>query len=107
LGRITFIVERGSGYGGGSSNWIDADVIFKLDSRPDKSFGFQLRDDPFQPVGRGMLALLREAMINGLKVITDYNELTVPLNQNSFVLRVALTKLPEPSSGGGLTKGFP
>ena len=54
-----------------------------------------------------MLALLRDAMINGLKVITDYNELTVPLNQNSFVLSVALTKLPEPSSGGGLTKGLP
>jgi hypothetical protein len=104
-GHVTFllVVEQGSGYGGGSSNWIDADVIFKLDSRPDKSFGFQLRDDPSQPVRRGMLALLRDAMVHGLKVITDYNELAMPPNQNSFVLRVALTKLPEPGSGGGLT----
>jgi hypothetical protein len=52
-----------------------------------------------------MLALLRDAMINSLKVITDYIELTTPPNQNSFVLRVALTKLPEEaSSGGGLIR---
>lgn len=72
-----------------------ADVIFKLDTRPDKAFGFQLRDGQFQPVRQGMLALLREAMVHGLKVATDYNELITPPNENSFIIRVALTK-PEP-----------
>jgi hypothetical protein len=35
-GHVNFllVVEQGMGYGGGASNWIDADVIFKLDSRP-------------------------------------------------------------------------
>jgi hypothetical protein len=30
-GYVTFllVVEQGSGYGGGSGNWIDADVIFQ------------------------------------------------------------------------------
>jgi hypothetical protein len=41
-----------------------------------------------------MLALLREAIVHNLKVITDYFEEVTPPNQNSFVLRVALTKLP-------------
>ncbi len=98
-GHVTFllVVEQGMGYGGGSSNWIDAEVIFKLDSRPDKGFGFQLRDDPLQPVRRGMLALLQDAVVHGLKVITDYIEMTMPPNQNSIAVRVALTKLPQPS----------
>jgi hypothetical protein len=99
-GHVTFllVVDPGVGYGGGASNWIDVDVIFKLDSRPDKSFGFQLRDDGFQPVRQGMLALLRDAMVHNLKVITDYTEVIAPPNQNSFVIRVALTKLPAPTS---------
>jgi hypothetical protein len=99
-GHVTFllVVEQGTGYGGGQTNWIDADVIFKLDSRPDQSFGFQLRDDPLQPVRRGMLALLRDAIVHGLKVITDYNELAMPPNQNSFVIRVALANFPQPGA---------
>jgi hypothetical protein len=89
--------EPGSGFGGGSTNWFDADVIFKLDSRPDKGFGFQLRDDPFQPVRQGMLALLRDAVMQRLQVTTDYIELVTPPNNNSFVIRVALEHIPEPT----------
>ena len=88
--------EQGSGYGGGGTNFIDADVVFKLDSRPDKAFGFYLRNDDNQPIRQGMLDLVRDAMTHGLKVTTDFTELVMPPNQNSFVLRVSLTKLPEP-----------
>lgn len=102
-GFVTFIRvhEPGSGFGGGnkpdSTNFIGADVIFKLDSRPDKAFGFYLRDDEFQPVRRGMLALLRDAMAHDLRVTTDYDELVTPPNQNSFARRVTLTRSRGPT----------
>jgi hypothetical protein len=108
-GHVIFLLvnEQGSGYGGGSTNWIDADVVFKLDSRPDKGFGFQLRDDPALPVRQGMLDLLQNAIANNLQVITDYVEPVATPNNNCFVIRVALTQTP-PSSGwpGGIPEAM-
>jgi hypothetical protein len=97
-GYVTFlrVNEPGGGYGGGSTNWFDADVIFKLHSRPDKGFGFQLRDDAAEPVRRGMLALLEDAIVNRLQVITDYVEPVATPNDNCFVIRVAITQTPPP-----------
>lgn len=105
VGNVTFlrVNEPGGGYGGGSTNWFDADVIFKLDSLPDKGFGFQLRDDSPLPVREGMLALLRDAITHKLQVIVDYIELTATPNNNSFVIRVALTpRPPSVTVAGGL-----
>jgi hypothetical protein len=76
-------------------------VVFKLDSRPDKGFGFQLRDDPTQPVRQGMLDLLQNAIANNLQVITDYVEPVATPNNNCFVIRVALTQTPPPSGWPG------
>jgi hypothetical protein len=97
-GLVTFlrIHEPGTGYGGGDSNHIDADVIFKLDTYPDKAFGFQLRDDPFHPVREGMLSLLRTGITSNWRVRTDYDEFVQEPNQNSFAVRVALVR-PQPS----------
>ena len=97
-GHVTFlrVNEPGGGYGGGSTNWFDADVIFELDSRPDKGFGFQLRNDAAEPVRRGMLDLLRDAFVNDLQVITDYMEPVATPNNNCFVIRVALIHPPKP-----------
>ena len=114
-GYVTFlrVNEPGSGYGGGVTNWIDADVIFKLDSRPDKGFGFQLRDDAAEPVRRGMLSLLEDAIVNGLNVITDYIESVATPNNNCFVIRVALTRIPpghrstDPSNAGVIAEMKP
>jgi hypothetical protein len=80
--------------------------VFKLDSRPDKSFGFQLRDDPRQPVRRGMLDLLQGAMINRLHVITDYIEPIATPNNNCFVIRVALMPTPLLGSRGGIPQSM-
>jgi hypothetical protein len=98
-GYVTFlrVNEPGGGYGGGSTNWFDADVIFKLHTRPDKAFGFRLRDDSTEPIRRGMLTLLDSAIVNKLQVITDYIELGTTPNNNCFVIRVALTQTPPPS----------
>jgi hypothetical protein len=109
-GNVTFlrVNEPGGGYGGGSTNWFDADVIFKLDSRPDKGFGFQLRNDLALPVRQGMLALLQDAIVNKLPVITDYIELVAAPNNNCFVIRVAITPPPPPSRtlGGAIPEAL-
>jgi hypothetical protein len=95
IGAVTFlrVHEIGAGFGGGDSNFIDADVIFKLDTSPLKTFGFQLRNDENFPVRDGMLSLLREAVRDSsLSVITDYFELVNPPNQNSIAFKVALLR---------------
>ena len=95
-------LSLGGGYGGGSTNWFDADVIFKLHTRPDKAFGFKLRQDAAEPIHRGMLSQLENAIANKLHLITDYIELPSFPNNNSFVIRVALTQEPpgpQPPSG--------
>jgi hypothetical protein len=84
--------EPGGGYGGGESNFINADVVFKLEPLPDKAFGFQLRNDAFLPVREGMLSLLREAIAHDLRVRVDYDELVQAPNQNSFATRIALVR---------------
>lgn len=98
-GHVTYlrVHEPGTGYGGGSTNYFDADVVFRLDSTDPQglAFGFHLRDDDLRPVHEGMLAVLREAITHGLLVITDYNQLVNPPNQNSLAFRVAI--LPEPA----------
>lgn len=88
--------DKETNYGGGRSNTITADVIFKLDSRPDKAFGFELRDDDNLPTRQGMLALLQDAFVHDLRVSTDYLEPATTPNQNCFVMRVWLTKSRSP-----------
>jgi hypothetical protein len=93
-GLVAFlrVHELKTGFGGGQSNFIPAEAIFRLETRPDKAFGFELRDDKFLPARQGMLSLLREAMVHDLRVIVDYLEPVTPPNQNCYAIRIALTK---------------
>lgn len=98
VGQVTFLVvqEPGMGYGGGSSNWFDADVVFRLDSTDaaGMGFGFQLRDEN-EAVREGMLSILREAIASHLKLIVEYNQYVSEPDQNLFALKVAiLANLP-------------
>jgi hypothetical protein len=97
-GLITFlrVHETGSGYGGGQSNFLDVEAVFKLDCAPEKAFGFQMRNDSFLPATHGMLDLLRDAIVNGLRVIVDFFEPLNPPNQNCRAVRIAVLK-PAPS----------
>jgi len=83
-----------NGWGGGETNKIRAEVVFKLDSLPVKSFGFPLTDDASGPARQGMLDLLREAFVNDLRVRVEYDELVQPPNQNSMAFRVWLVREP-------------
>jgi len=87
-GRIQFlrVNDVGTGYGP-QNDFIDAEVIFQLDSQPEKAFGFQLRTDGDRLVNRGKLNLLRLAYAKNLPVLVDFTRTSC---HNGTVLRVAL-----------------
>jgi hypothetical protein len=55
-----------------------------------------LRNDDFLPARQGMLDLLRDAMVNQLRVLVDFQEPVNPPNQNCIAVRIAVLK-PAPS----------
>jgi len=66
-GRLAYIrinAEPGSGYGG-SSNYVDADVILKLQNRENDRYVFRLRS--------GADALLKQATLDLLMLAYEYN----------------------------------
>ena len=91
-GLLTFlrVNEPGYGYGGGKSNKIDVEVIFRLDTFRSKAFGFQLRDDAYGPAREAMLSLLRVAITERLRVRVDFDEFVQPPNENCIAKIVAL-----------------
>ena len=88
VGRITFLRAHdvGTGYGP-ATDFLDAEVIVKLDTYPGKAFGFKLRDDADEPARRGMLDLLRDAFNHNRKVRIEYVQ--VAGLDNSKILRVS------------------
>jgi hypothetical protein len=90
-GKITFLRVHDVGTGfGPPSDFIDVEVVIKINTRPGESFGFQLRDDANRAVRQGMLDLLRDAFNNDETVVIDYD--IEPPKQNGVIIRVALTK---------------
>ena len=81
---LTFlrVNEPGYDYGGGKSNKIDVEVIFRLDTFRSKAFGFQLRDDAYGPAREAMLSLLRVAITGRLRVRVDFDAFVQPPNEN-------------------------
>lgn len=92
-GKVTMlrVHEVGTKYGP-SSDVLDAEVVFKLDSASDLAFGFKLRDDSNQATHQGMLDLLRDAFKNGYTVYTDYYQDVEFPKKNCEVFRVWITK---------------
>lgn len=87
VGRVTLlrVHEVGTGYGP-ATDFLDAEVIVKLDTLPGKAFGFKLRDDADEAARRGMLDLLRDAFNHNRAVRIEYVQVA-GLN-NSKILRV-------------------
>jgi len=90
-GKLTFLRVHDVGTGWGPpTDFIDVEVVCKLDSKPDFAFGFQLRNDNERPARTGMLDLLRDAFNHNWTVLLDYN-----INdgkKNGVIIRTALTK---------------
>jgi hypothetical protein len=90
-GKVTFLRAHDVGTGWGPpSDYIDVEVVVKLDSSPKNAFGFQLRDDSNRPARAGMLDLLRDAFNHHWTVTLDYNIETG--KSNGIIIRTALTK---------------
>lgn len=72
-GKITFLRVNDLGTGFGTPiDFLDAEVIVQLDSRPGQSFGFQLRTDASEADHHGMLEVLRAAFRGDRTVSIDY-----------------------------------
>lgn len=90
-GHLTFLRVHDVGTGWGPpEDHLDVEVVMKLDSQPDKAFGFQLRDDENRPARQGMLDLLRDAFNQNWEVSIDF-EIDAD-KDNGEVIRVWLTK---------------
>jgi hypothetical protein len=90
-GRLTFLRVHDVGTGfGPASDFIDVEVVIKLDTKPNNSFGFQLRNDGNRPARAGMLDLLRDAFNRNWLVTIDYN--LDAGKTNGVIIRTALTK---------------
>jgi len=90
-GKLTFLRAHDVGTGWGPpSDQLDVEVVFMLDSVPQGAFGFQLRVDANQPVRDAMVALLRDAYVNNLKVSVDY--FIDPGKHNGRAFRIALVR---------------
>lgn len=89
-GKVTFLRVHDVGTGWGpSSDFIDVEVVCKLDSMPNNAFGFQLRNDNNRPARAGMLDLLRDAFIHNRTATLDYNIETG--KHNGIIIRTRLT----------------
>jgi hypothetical protein len=90
-GKVTFLRVHDVGTGWGPpSDFIDVEVVCKLDTMPHNAFGFQLRNDGNRPARAGMLDLLRDAINHNWTVTLDYSIDTG--KTNGVIIRTSLTR---------------
>jgi hypothetical protein len=90
-GQIVFLRAHDLGTGYGPSNdFLDVEAVFILNAIGDGAYGFQLRNDQYLPARQAMFSLLRDAFVNNLPVIADYEIDTG--KQNGIAIRVALIR---------------
>ena len=95
-GHITMlrVHELGTGYGPGD-DFIDGEVVVRLDSHSGRAFGFKLRSEDDRLAARqGMLDLLRDGFNHDWIVSVDF--LVESGKSNGEIIRVWLTKPVEP-----------
>jgi hypothetical protein len=69
--RLLRVHDVGTGFGP-ASDFIDVEVVVRLDSEPRKAFGFQLRPDVVEPRNVAMLGSLRSALTRSVPVRIEY-----------------------------------
>jgi hypothetical protein len=84
-GRVSFLRVNDGGFGP-TTDFLDADVIFKLDTQPGRAFGIKLEN----VTREAMLGLLRDGFVNSFDVSIDYEQVAGKFNSIAF--RIALTK---------------
>jgi hypothetical protein len=92
-GKLTFLRVHDVGTGfGPPQDFIDSEVVIRLDTVPDRAMGFQLREDENRSARQGMLNLLRDAFNNNWTVTVDYDIDLDAGATNGVIIRVALSK---------------
>jgi hypothetical protein len=72
-GKVTLLRVHDVGTGfGPPGDRLDVEVVLRLDTRPDESFGFQLRDDGNEAARRGMLDLARDSFVKDRRVRIEF-----------------------------------
>lgn len=90
-GKVSLLRVHDVGTGWGPpADFIDVEVVFRLNNQPDKAFGFQLRTDNNRLARQGMLDLLRDAFNHDWTVTVDYR--VQAGKRNGVAIRVWLTK---------------
>ena len=90
-GNVTFLRVNalGSGYGP-AQDFIDGEVIIKLNTHPDSAYGFQLRNTGERPMREAMFTLLKEAYKNNWQISIDYWQ--EQGKKNSVIYRLWVSK---------------
>ena len=89
-GKITSIRAQTQGLEyGDKSDFLDAEVLVKLDTAPEMTFGYRYHDNT-QPSLSLMADLLKDAYINGLPVKILHTQL--PQKRNQTIIWVELSK---------------
>jgi hypothetical protein len=90
-GKVVFLRahDLGTGYGPPNDE-LDVEAVFILNAFGEGAYGFQLRNDGNLPARQAMFSLLRDAFVNNLTVIADYE--IDPGKQNGIAIRIALTR---------------
>jgi len=87
-GHVSFLRINEGGFGP-PEDFLDLEVIFKLDTQPGRAFGFSLRSDADEPAHEGALSLLIAALENDLDLTIDYEQVLNRANSRAF--RFAIT----------------
>jgi hypothetical protein len=90
-GKITFlrVNDVETGYGPASDK-LDAEVIIKLDSAPDRAFGLTLRNDESFASHQKMFEIMQDAFDNDRVISIDF--LSTPPQKNGIILGTTITK---------------
>jgi hypothetical protein len=90
-GKVVFLRAHDVGTRYGPPNdQLDVEAVFILNALGEGAYGFQLRNDTNLPARQAMFSLLRDAFVNNLTVIADYE--IDPGKQNGIAIRIALTR---------------
>jgi hypothetical protein len=89
-----------TGYGGGGTNRIEGECIFKLSTESEKAFGFEMRDDRNYPARQAMFSLLRDALVNRFEVRIEYFVEVGSMKQNHTAFRIELLRPAPPAPVG-------
>jgi hypothetical protein len=74
-GKISFLrVNELNNVYGSPSDFLNTEVVVKLDTVPDMAFGFELRaGDPNLPARLAMLSMFRDAFVHQLSVLLAHD----------------------------------